>query len=66
MKDEDPVAEVRRFRREHAEKFDFDVDRIVADVRLGEDKLIADGWHVVTRKKTPNKAVEVTPLSRRT
>ena len=38
MKDDDVVAEVRRIRRAHAAKFNFDLDAIVKDFKSREGR----------------------------
>jgi cytidylate kinase len=45
MKDDPIVAEIRKYRQEHAAKFNYDLDAIVKDIRSREGK---DGRRVVT------------------
>ncbi len=45
MMDDPIVAEVRRYRDEHAKKFNYDLDAIVRDIKSREGK---DGEPVVT------------------
>lgn len=62
MKVKDPVDEVRSVREEHAKKFGYDLNRISEDIIREEDKLLADGWKLVSRKRSANKTVESIPL----
>jgi len=59
----DPVSEVRLVREAHAAAHGYDLDRIVEDIRRGEQKLISEGWQLVTRKKISNEITEVIPVS---
>ena len=50
MNDEDPIAEIRRYRQEHAAKFNYDLRKIFEDIKSREGK---DGRKVVTRPPRP-------------
>ncbi len=55
IKDDPIVAEIRKGRREHAARFNYDIDAIAKDIRSREAK---DGRPVVTlppRRKTRAK-----------
>jgi hypothetical protein len=62
MKSTDPIDEVRSVREEHAKKFGYDLNRIAEDIQKSEERLLSDGWKLVRRKRTSNKAVESIPL----
>ena len=62
MNARDPIDEVRSVRERHAAKFGYDLIRIAEDIRKGEDKLLAEGWKLVRRKRTSNNTVESIPL----
>jgi hypothetical protein len=51
---DDPLTEIRKFRDEHAKKFNYDVDAIIADLRRREKEL---GIKTVTlpAKQIPKK-----------
>jgi hypothetical protein len=43
VRDDPIIEEVRRVREEHAKKFDYDLQRIVADLKKSEDTRAAEG-----------------------
>jgi hypothetical protein len=48
MNENEIVSEIRRIREQHAKEFGYDLDRIAADIRKGEEALRNDGWTLVT------------------
>jgi hypothetical protein len=57
----DPIlAEIRRYRDEHAAKFGYDVRKIAEDIKSREGK---DGHVVVRRPPRPANPIYLKPLS---
>ena len=56
------IHEVRAIREQHAESFDFDLDRIYADLQARQIKHAAEGWTIipvpVTSPPEPNLALQ--------
>jgi len=50
MNKNDLVSEVHQVREEHAEKHNFDLNKIAREIRKGEEDLRKNGWNVITRK----------------
>ena len=52
------IHEVRAVREEHAASFDFDLDRIFADLQARPTKHAAEGWTIIPapvgRSKSPS------------
>lgn len=46
------VAEIHAVRQSHAASFDHDLNKIIDDLRAGQDKHTADGWQIL---KAPEK-----------
>lgn len=44
------ISEVRKTREQHASRFHFNLEEIVADIQKGEKKLSKEGWKVITKK----------------
>ena len=64
MNEDEFVSEVRRMREQHTKKFGYNLDRIAADIRKGEESLRNDGWTLVTepvKKRLP--ATNPRPIS---
>lgn len=45
------IEEIHAVRQQHAAQFDYNLDRIIDDLRAGQDKHVADGWPLI---KAPN------------
>jgi hypothetical protein len=54
------IDEIHAVRREHATRFDFDMQRIIADLRNSERKNTAQGWPLVQARESssPDTAVQ--------
>ncbi len=54
------IDEIHAVRREHATRFDFDIERIIADLRKSERMNTAQGWPLVQAREgsSPNMAVQ--------
>ena len=44
------ISEVRKTREKHARRFHFNFEEIVADIQKGEEKLIEEGWKIISKK----------------
>ncbi|MDP2828140.1 MAG: hypothetical protein Q8O37_05995 [Sulfuricellaceae bacterium] len=49
------IHEVRAIREQHAASFDFDLDRIFADLRVRQNKHAADGWTIIPAPDCPQQ-----------
>lgn len=47
------VEEIHAIRREHAASFDFDIERIIADLKKSERIHTEQGWPLVKTRETP-------------
>ncbi|HLA34374.1 MAG TPA: hypothetical protein VJ001_05840 [Rhodocyclaceae bacterium] len=47
------IREVRAIREQHAARFDFDLDRIFADLQAQQIKHAAEGWTIVPAPASP-------------
>ena len=47
------IHEVRAVREEHAASFDFDLDRIFADLQARQNKHAAEGWKIIPAPDSP-------------
>jgi hypothetical protein len=47
------INEVRAIREQHAASFDFDLDRIFADLQARQNKHAAEGWVVIPEPASP-------------
>ena len=54
------IDEIHAVRQEHAACFDFDIERIIADLRRSERMNTAQGWPLVQAREgsSPNMAVQ--------
>lgn len=54
------VEEIHTIRREHAASFDFDIERILADLKKSERMHTEQGWPLVKTRETlpPNTAFQ--------
>jgi hypothetical protein len=43
------VSQVQKVRKEHAKRFDFNLDRIAKDIKKGEKLLKKEGWTFVSK-----------------
>lgn len=63
------VDEIHSIRQQHAAGFDFDIDRIIDDLRLGQEKRAAEGWPLCNASDTPpvnsNSALQRTRFAQR-
>ncbi len=41
------IQEIRNFRVQHAASFNYDLDRIFADLKVKDEKHAAEGWIVI-------------------
>ncbi|HOE67045.1 MAG TPA: hypothetical protein PLO62_11020 [Candidatus Hydrogenedentes bacterium] len=57
------VEEIRACREAHARSCGYDLDRILKDIRLSEQKLREEGWTVVAERAEmkPSAASKQTP-----
>ena len=44
------ISEVRKTREQHAKRFRYNLEEIVADIQKGEEKLIEEGWKIISKK----------------
>lgn len=44
---DETIAEIHAIRQEHAAHFDHDLNKIIDDLRAGQDKHTSEGWQVV-------------------
>ena len=47
------IHEVRAVREQHAASFDFDLDRIFADLQARQIKHAAEGWTIIPAPSSP-------------
>lgn len=47
------VEEIHAIRREHAASFDFDIERIITDLKKSERIHTEQGWPLVEARETP-------------
>ena len=63
------VDEIHSIRQQHAARFDFDIDRIIDDLRVGQEKHAAEGWPLRKAPDTPpvnpNSALQRTRFAHR-
>lgn len=61
------VDEIHRIRQQHAARFGFDSDRIIDDLRLSQEKHVAEGWILVHADDAlpANAALQRTRFARR-
>jgi hypothetical protein len=63
------VDEIHAVRQQHAARFDFDIDRIIDDLRVGQEKHAAEGWPLRQAPDTPlvnpNAALQRSRFARR-
>jgi len=50
------VDEIHTIRQQHADRFNFDIDRIIDDLRAGQEKHAAEGWPL-------RKALDTLPVN---
>ncbi len=50
------VDEIHAVRLQHAALFDYDIERIVDDLRVSQEKRVTEGWLLVTRPDTPTES----------
>ena len=64
------IHEVRAVREQHAASFDFDLDRIFADLQARQIKHAAEGWTIIPAPASPpptsNLALHIDPMQPRT
>ena len=48
------VDEIHSIRQQHAARFDFDINRIIGDLRIGQEKHAAEGWPLRKASDTPS------------
>jgi hypothetical protein len=55
------IEEIHAVRLQHAARFDYDLDRIIDDLRAGQEKHVAEGWQLIKAPETlpvlPNSAL---------
>ena len=49
------IEEIHAIRREHAARFDFDIERIIADLKKSEREHTEQGWPLAQAQETPHK-----------
>ena len=63
------VDEIHTVRQQHAARFDFDIDRIIDDLCVGQEKHAAEGWPLRKAPDTPpinpNSALQRSRFARR-
>ncbi len=62
------IEEIHAIRLEHAARFDFDIARIIDDLRTSERAHTEEGWPLVHAPEgfpSPNKVLQRTRFSRR-
>jgi hypothetical protein len=47
------IQEVRTIREQHAARFDYDLDRIFADLKIRQEQYVAEGWVIISPPSTP-------------
>jgi hypothetical protein len=47
------IEEIHAIRREHAASFDFDIERIITDLKKSERIHTEQGWPLVKERETP-------------
>jgi len=47
------IEEIHAVRREHAASFDFDIERIITDLKKSEQIHTEQGWPLVQAQETP-------------
>jgi hypothetical protein len=63
------IHELRAIREQHAASFDFDLDRIFADLQARQTKHAAEGWTIIPAPASPppkpNLALQRTRFAKR-
>ena len=50
------IEEIHTIRREHAARFDFDIERIIADLKKSEQEHTDQGWPLAQAQERPHKS----------
>ncbi|MDD5035234.1 MAG: hypothetical protein PHE55_10780 [Methylococcaceae bacterium] len=50
------IEEIHAIRLEHAARFDFDMERILADLKQSEQARTEEGWPLMQVQQTPNSS----------